>query len=687
MKKINKSIFSVTYTDGSVSEKELGINFNFNDGKLDVSMIFEIFGDYSELSYKISGVSNDASVKYIDTVFLFSPDFLNEELVYFYNGWLTNDWVESRKYIGNTGIIGRDVTVMKNIAANNFFHVGYITANRFWTYIKFEQDRVIFRHFMEDKVIPVGKSFLLERLLISDSVNEYDYLEHYGDRIAEIYNIKLEKPMPTGWCSWSCFYKNINRENVIDAVDGLFNNSAKMNLLQLDDGWQDESEKHSAEWMEDTDKFPDGMRDFANYLNKQGINLGLWLAPTLPYRNSKFIDNIKDELWIPSADTAPEVLEKAKNIPPRYDIGKPEVIERFKKIFERLAKVSGVSYFKLDFLFDTFGIDIKNEQFVTFEADYMVALYRNMLMAIREAVGEESFMLACGAPILECAGIFDGSRIAPDIVWPKGVGKYSSWTIVKKCIINVMLRYFYHDKVFYNDADGVVLRDYDIGDGFDNSYHEVRAWATVVAMSGGVTLQNDINRMLSPARRKLFFELFPLNRIAAKPVDFFELPYPSQLYIDYPSAKLLSVFNLDEGRKEYSLSLSRLGLSGKYIIVNAWEKRVLGIFENEYIEPCFLPHSAEVYLIKKVPDTPEFIYMDNNLFLGADMVSSVYENGKLTLTLDEKAFECDNKNAFLFVPNGYECAGDIVAEYEQGKIYKSNKPLEIGENIIEIIKT
>ena len=192
MKKTENTIFSVTYTDGTICEKILDENFSFNDGRLTVKMITGKSACYDELSFEVCGVS-DTAVKYIDTVFKLSPEFLNDELVYFYNGWLTNDWVESRHYIGNTGIIGRDVTVMKNISSDEYLHIGFITADRFWTYIKFEDDRVIFRHFMEDKVIPAGKSLVLERLLISDSVNEYDYLEHYGNRIAEIYNIKLDK--------------------------------------------------------------------------------------------------------------------------------------------------------------------------------------------------------------------------------------------------------------------------------------------------------------------------------------------------------------------------------------------------------------------------------------------------------------------------------------------------------------
>ncbi|MBE5740844.1 MAG: hypothetical protein E7349_08380, partial [Clostridiales bacterium] len=632
MKNISKAVFSITYTDGSLKSKNLE-NFVFDDGNLVTEIACEKFGDYTELDINVCG-SSGASVKYVDVAFYFSENFLNDDLLYFYNGCLTNDWVECRKYVGNTGVIGRDVTVMKNLATGEFFHVGYITANRFMTYIKFEQNGIVLRHFMEDKPIAKGKKFQLERILLSNAANESAFLERYCDRIAQIYNIKLDKPMPAGWCSWSCFYKDVDRRKVIDATNGLFDSVPGLNVLQLDDGWQDESKEHAGEWYEDIQKFPNGMKDFCEYLKAQGVNLGLWLAPTLPKFNSPFFDNLREELWTPPANIKPEVLQTVKNLSPRFDLGNPKFIERLKNVFRRLTKECGASYFKLDFLFNSFSADIAREHFYVYEKDYMIALYRKMITAIRETVGDECFLLACGAPILESVGIFDGSRIAQDIVWRKKFSKFYCWQIEKKCIKNTMLRYFYHDKLFYNDADGVILRDYDNGDGFNGSYHEVRAWATMVAMSGGVTLQNDINWTLSPARRKLFAELFPLNRIAAKPVDFFELPYPSLLFINYPSAKLLSLFNLDEEKKEYPISFNRLGVSGKHVIVNAWEKRAIGIFEDKYIETCLLPRSVEVYLVKKITDVPQFIYMDNNLFLGADMVESVYEDDSLKITLD-----------------------------------------------------
>ena len=75
--------------------------------------------------------------------------------------------------------------------------------------------------------------------------------------------------------------------------------------------------------------------------------------------------------------------------------------------------------------------------------------------------------------------------------------------------------------------------------------------------------------------------------------------------------------------------------------------------------------------------------MDNNLFLGADMVESVYMDDELKIILDEKAKECDSRNAYIFVTNGYKCALEVVVKYEEGMICKTNAPLEVGENTFQ----
>jgi len=73
----------------------------------------------------------------------------------------------------------------------------------------------------------------------------------------------------------------------------------------------------------------------------------------------------------------------------------------------------GFDYLKLDFLYagalpGVHHVDMPRE-----------AAYRQGLRAIREAIGTEAYLLACGAPILPSLGLCDALRVGPDVaeVW------------------------------------------------------------------------------------------------------------------------------------------------------------------------------------------------------------------------------------------------------------------------------
>lgn len=57
--------------------------------------------------------------------------------------------------------------------------------------------------------------------------------------------------------------------------------------------------------------------------------------------------------------------------------------------------------------------------------------------------------------------------------------------------------------------DGLVVRDYENGDGFDCTYSEALFWTVTVALSGGSVLYNEELENLSPARRDLILGQLP----------------------------------------------------------------------------------------------------------------------------------------------------------------------------------
>ncbi len=667
MENIAKIVLKYTYTDGDTETK--GVNLNGEETVQSQYIHAKINtvekGNLRETAIELSAIEGKP-LKWFDVEFYLTSRIATPELYMYNNATITNDWVNTIPFEKTNELITRDVLTLENRENGRTFGVGFVTADRFWAYMKSRPWSITLRYSMEDKPLKKGETYKMERFMFGEEIPSTTFLEGYADRIAEIYNIKINKPVYSGWCSWSCFYKDINEENITSVTGQMEKNfgEKKTGLVQLDDGWQKGPTSFPGKWVEDTEKFPGGVRKMAELVNGKGMDFGLWLSPFLMSEDSPFREEMKGFELKNS-----RLVHRNINA---LDIAKPEMLEHVKSIFRWCCEDLKADYYKLDFLILSLRREGAVEDFVTYEEDYSVAIYKKALKTIRETIGEERFMLLCGAPILESAGIFDGTRIGSDIAWGRSKVAPTGWTIVRNCIVNTMLRYFYHGKVFINDPDGVILRDTNVArDGYDATYSETRAWATATAMSGGLILENDVPDTLSEGRRKLFTDMLPVYGKAAKPLDFYQQPYPTIAYITVDeTTKLVSAYNFGDKTDDIVLPLEKLGFEGDTVVVKCWEREIAGVFQNEYTEVNSLPHNGFVYLLKKCGNVPEALYVDCNVYGGVDMIEQSFEGKTLTVKALEKLEMCKNRSLYVYAPKGFACDGEIVLETEKCRIYK-----------------
>lgn len=665
MENIAKIYLKYTYTDGDTEIKVVNlIGDEIVSSQYTTAKIKTVEGNaFKETSIELSAIESKP-LKWFDVEFSLSDKIATPQLFMFYNATITNDWVNTIPFDKTKETITRDVLTLKNKENDATFGIGFVTANRFWAYMKSRPNSITLRYSMEDKPLKLGETYNMERFIFAENMLTETFLEGYAARIAEIYNIKLNKPIYSGWCSWSCYYTDINQKGITNVAQQMekYFDYKKPGLIQLDDGWQ--VDRFPGKWVEDREKFPDGIKKIAELANEKGMDFGLWLAPFLASEKSRFYDEMK---WATLKNSRKVHLDWDT-----LDLGKPEVLQHIKNTFKMCCDDLKSVYFKLDFLILSLRREGAIEDFVHYEEDYSVAVYRKALMAVRETIGEERFLLLCGAPILEAAGIFDGSRIGSDIAWGRNKTNPDYWLIIKHCIANTMLRYFYHNKVYINDPDGVILRDVDNGDSFDPTYAEVRAWATATAMSGGLILENDEIEKLSDGRRKLFEDILPVYGKAAKPLDFYEQPFPSIAYIDTDSeTKLVSAYNYEDKIVDITLPLEKLGFDGYTIVVKCWEREVPGIFEKEYTEVNATRHNGFIYLLKKCGNKPCAVYVDCNVYGGVDIIEQSFEGDVLKVKASQKLEMCKERNLYVYAPTGHTCQGEVVFENEKGKVAKT----------------
>jgi alpha-galactosidase len=74
----------------------------------------------------------------------------------------------------------------------------------------------------------------------------------------------------------------------------------------------------------------------------------------------------------------------------------------------RTLRAEGYDYFKVDFLYAGALEGVRHQ-----DVD-AISAYRSGIRLIREAIGEDAYLLGCGAPILPSIGLSDAMRVSPD---------------------------------------------------------------------------------------------------------------------------------------------------------------------------------------------------------------------------------------------------------------------------------
>ena len=541
------------------------------------------------------------------------PLAVSEDALAFSNSMTTNGWAE---VLPLKELIGRRETCKELVCVRDGseeLHAAFTSVDRLMTCFRFEDGALALHFLLEDKPLPAD-GLALESFWMDTGLSTPAFLDAYAERMAVRYGVRLPDRIPSGWCSWAVAYQNLTEQDVLRVADEVSRRwgEKKPNLIQLDDSWQ-KGGIFSGDWTA-ADTFPNGIRSVCGEVNARGMDFGLWMSPTVIRTDS------------PAALEHPGMMHLRPDggifenpaLPGTgtLELDAPEALDYLRESI-RLANSYGTAYYKLDFLifsqlFSWTG-DLL-DSFFSFKSGYAVEVYRRAMQVIREEAGER-YLLSCGATTAENIGIFDGARTTPDITrcFPT---PEDSWFLLRKCAANCLYRAFYHKKLFINDPDGVVVREYWNNDTFSANAQEARFWATACAFSGGALLLNEYPWKTAESRLELFERILPPLGIAARPLDFYEQPMPTVAVIDCGRKKLAAVYNLGEKTVSSVLPLARLGFEGECAVVDAWEQKLLGAFSGEMPIPSMQPHSANVYLIQPKPEGRAPLGTLDNLYMG-----------------------------------------------------------------------
>lgn len=210
--------------------------------------------------------------------------------------------------------------------------------------------------------------------------------------------------VPQGWLSWYHYGPWVSEEDVLAnaaALDDGVLGGLGYSIVQVDDGWQE----LYGDWVANA-KFPGGLRAVAERVNARNQVLGVWTAPFLVSSTSQLAREAPESWFVQ------DPVEGGRAIDPVHlvfgpmnvlDAGNRDVRTHLTDTFRRLRD-EGVRYFKIDFLYAG--------------AYAGTRALRAGIQAIREGVGDDSYLLACGAPLLPMVGLCEGCRIGRDTATP-----------------------------------------------------------------------------------------------------------------------------------------------------------------------------------------------------------------------------------------------------------------------------
>lgn len=585
----------------------------------------------------------------------------NDELLFYSNVSYTNDIAEVLPWASHRDAVTRDMLVLHSSGEGDW-GFAQVTAHRFYAELAFGEQCVVQRTDMEDKALVPGQEYRLERFVMGLPGEDAEaFLARTADRIAGLNGAVPLQQVPQGWCSWSCFYSQVSAEKLAAAARETAGVLAGRgaNLVQIDDGWQ-AGGSFPGRYVPDETKFPGGLSATAACVHENGMRFGLWLAPLLLCEGTPFYQEL-------SAFARTDETTLCPGVPAHpFDYDSPAFYAHLHDLFADLTKQLGVEYYKLDFLAAGFHHFTGREGNIRCKNDYIIALVRKALKTIREAVGDEVVLVSCGAPLLESAGIFNAARVSCDIIWGKGPELPTYWQIMQRVTRTVLYRHFYHRVVFMNDPDGLVVRDCEVGDGFDCTWSEARLWATTVALSGGSVLVNEELDRLSPRRRELFSQLTPALGIAARPTSFFEQPVPTHAVLRVDDGTCFAAsYHWGDVLDSSAFSVSEYGFA-QALAVRCWDKKPLGVLDAVQ-EKNRQPHSAELYLLRAVPRQPCFYYADVNVFCGVGLYTARVENGAWKVETDGRAAGLPAR-LYGWVPDGCTAPGEVTERLPGGSV-------------------
>lgn len=430
---------------------------------------------------------------------------------------------------------------------SSYVFAGFLTWKVFTGYFQFQDDRLVIHFHGDNKLIPAGRSIPLETILLARGGDWQAMLDRYADALRTTHEISLPDCRWKGWGSWDYYAHDIATRNIKANMQAIGSLGVPANLIQIDDGYQ----RMTGDWLTwDERKFPLGLPRLLHEIVEAGYTPGIWLAPFLAHQDSRLVAEHPD--WLLKTDRGQFLDVALPNL--ILDYSRRDVCDWIAGVVSTMKQQWGVGYFKLDFLLHGLTPCRGGVDGVT-----PLERFHRCLRTIRDAVGNDIYLLGCSAIFGPCIGTVDGMRVGADID--------PQFPSVRRSFNGGLSSYHLHRKVFHCDPDYLVLRAREDQDAEccaytekqgDLTFSQAEMWANFLSVFGNAVICGDKPAALREERRALLQRAFSFDACdQCVPLDLWaggREDAPSFLLARKQETTYLALFNWRDVPQEMRIS-------------------------------------------------------------------------------------------------------------------------------------
>lgn len=592
------------------------------------------------------------------------------------------------RFAQGDGFVSEWVTVIKSPVGSLL--IGFVTAANQLASIRLDEPQLVSRCWLDGAELRPGQTFRSERLWLKAGNDPLALLEAWAERTGREMNARVARtpPLdrlttpPTGWSTWYHFFGTDKASDTEANLAFIEEQDLPLDVILVDDGYQ----SAIGDWLLGSTKFPQGMKALADRIHDTGRIAGIWTAPFGASAESRLFTQhpdwfIRDKRGQPVVAWRHQLTTKCYALDPTH----PNAAAWLADTFRAMRREWGYGFFKIDFIFAAAIPGRRHDPTAT-----RASSLRRGVEIIRQAIGDDAFLLGCGAPQGVCIGLVDGMRVGPNVAphWLPMSGLAPSTAPQDRsaggdtvpaerrydrsrpaqvnALRNSIARAPFHNRLWLNDPDCMMVRRRS--NDSELLLSEVRSQVALTALLGGLTLNSDDLTRVRPGRIKYLRQALPPTGVSARPLDLFDHELPRTLLLpierEWGHWWVAALINWEDKTIETTVRPAELDLPfDRYHVYHYWRRRYLGHVQDEITIARHLPHETLVLLFKPVGEQPDLLTTTFHVCQGAVEVKRVgREKGPNGLRMQvalEKAGRQFGRLLFT-VPNGWHAASACV---------------------------